>query len=174
MRMPTDICAGNKHPAAKSKNSTFCFIYHSNSITLQLELQTSGIMLIYGLQRICAVLLLVLLSFSLIAPALSAGSPSKLPACCRKDGKHRCAMANMADPESQGSSPASDKIVSGKCAQFPGANSLPTSFESGTAYAAQATFAAIVSHPTAHAQTEARYRISFSRSSQKRGPPSPA
>lgn len=80
-------------------------------------------------------------------------------------------MANMAEPESQS---ASDKIVSGKCAQFPGANSLPTSFESGTVRAVQATFAAIVSHPTAHAQTEARYRISFSRSSQKRGPPSPA
>jgi hypothetical protein len=36
---------------------------------------------------------------------------------------------------------------------------------------AQVVFAAIVSHPAAHAQTEARYRISFSRAWQKRGPP---
>jgi hypothetical protein len=37
---------------------------------------------------------------------------------------------------------------------------------------AQVFFGCILSHPTIHAQTEARYRISFSRSRQKRGPPS--
>jgi hypothetical protein len=36
----------------------------------------------------------------------------------------------------------------------------------------QRIFAAIVAHPTAGPQTEALYRISYSRAGQKRGPPS--
>jgi hypothetical protein len=36
----------------------------------------------------------------------------------------------------------------------------------------QMRFAEIVAHPSAQPQTEARYRISFGRSRQKRGPPS--
>ena len=32
---------------------------------------------------------------------------------------------------------------------------------------------AVISHPAALEQTEARYRVSFSRSRQKRGPPTP-
>ena len=35
----------------------------------------------------------------------------------------------------------------------------------------QMRFAEIVAHPSAQPQTEARYRISFGRSRQKRGPP---
>jgi hypothetical protein len=34
-----------------------------------------------------------------------------------------------------------------------------------------AIFGAVVSHPTIYVRTEAGYRISFGRSSQKRGPP---
>jgi hypothetical protein len=34
-----------------------------------------------------------------------------------------------------------------------------------------AVFAALFSHPSIQFQTEARYRVSFSRSHQKRGPP---
>jgi hypothetical protein len=34
-----------------------------------------------------------------------------------------------------------------------------------------AIFAELVSHPSIHRQTEAKYRVSFSRSRQKRGPP---
>ena len=40
-----------------------------------------------------------------------------------------------------------------------------------TAPPVQFVFAVAFAHPSAHAQTEARYRIAFSRSHQKRGPP---
>ena len=58
-----------------------------------------------------------------------------------------------------------------KCPAFPiaaAATASPTvAFLKGSA----AIFAAVVSHPSIQFQTEARYRVSFSRSRQKRGPP---
>jgi len=44
-------------------------------------------------RRFSAILLLALLSFSLLTPALASDSNSKLPACCRRQGKHHCATA---------------------------------------------------------------------------------
>ncbi len=38
--------------------------------------------------------------------------------------------------------------------------------------ASAAFYGSLISHPTQHAQIEARGRISFSRTRQKRGPPS--
>lgn len=51
-----------------------------------------------SVQRRLAKLLLLLISFGLIAPALpgmTSSGESKLPACCRKDGKHKCGMKSM-------------------------------------------------------------------------------
>jgi len=42
-------------------------------------------------RRTLAAALLTLFSFSLIVPLVFASDPeSKLPACCRRAGKHRC------------------------------------------------------------------------------------
>jgi len=112
-------------------------------------------------RRIMAGLLLAVFSFSLIAPALFADEDSNLPACCRRLGEHHCTIAT-----SPGAS-----FIQERCLHFPlGSTSLAAS---GTADVtpAQVVFASIVSHPAAHAQTEARYRVSFSRAWQKRGPP---
>jgi hypothetical protein len=58
-----------------------------------------------------------------------------------------------------------------RCPAFPLAPAVTAdttgAFSSGTG----AIFAALVSHPAIQQQTEARARISFSRSRQKRGPP---
>jgi len=114
-------------------------------------------------RRIMAGLLLAVFSFSLIAPALLADEDSNLPACCRRLGEHRCALANLA---SQGAS-----FIQERCPHFPSGSAALAASEMASVTPSQAVFAAIVSHPAAHAQTEARYRISFSRAWQKRGPP---
>jgi hypothetical protein len=114
-------------------------------------------------RRIMAGLLLAVFSFSLIAPALLADEDSNLPACCRRLGEHRCALAN---PASQGAS-----FIQERCPHFPSGSAALAASEMASVTPSQAVFAAIVSHPAAHAQTEARYRISFSRAWQKRGPP---
>ena len=124
-----------------------------------------------SVQRICAVLLLAILSSSLITPLLSATTPaSTIPACCRKDGKHHCSMANMKQQHDEAAT-APVKFTTGKCLQFPNTGAVPIAYNADAPPAALILYAAIVRHPTAHAQTEAQFRVSFSRSSQKRGPP---
>jgi len=112
-------------------------------------------------RRIMAGLLLAVFSFSLIAPALLADEDSNLPACCRRLGEHHCVLAT-----SQGAS-----FIEERCPHFPLGSAALAASEIATVTPSQAVFAAIVSHPAASAQTEARYRVSFSRAWQKRGPP---
>jgi hypothetical protein len=119
------------------------------------------------MRRVCAALLLSLFSFSLIGPALFADGNSKLPACCRKDGKHHCSMANM---EEQGSD-AAIKSAGSKCPLFPAGGVFPASGKIAATHPARLIFAAVASHSASHAQREAQYRVSFSRAWQKRGPP---
>jgi hypothetical protein len=66
-------------------------------------------------RRAFGILLLLLFSLPLIAPALaSAPDDAQLPACCRRDGKHHCAM-NM----ESGSIPSSFHVVSARCPYSP-------------------------------------------------------
>lgn len=44
--------------------------------------------------RSIASLLLALFSFALIAPAFGTSADSRLPECCRRAGKHHCAMSS--------------------------------------------------------------------------------
>ncbi len=115
-----------------------------------------------------AILLLVAFSFPLIAlPLLASGFDAKLPACCKRDGKHKCAMKNM-----PGSSGLTLQSVSGKCPLYPAGKPSPAAGKTGLAIPFFHTAAPVASLLTAVAQTETRYRISCSRASQKRGPPS--
>jgi hypothetical protein len=122
------------------------------------------------MQRVSTILLLVVFSLSLITPAMIADSDSKLPACCRKDGQHHCSMLNVEERLERPSGPAI-KSVRPQCPLFLKGGAAPASGKAGTMSPGRVFFAAIVSHPTAHAQTEAQYRVSFSRSWQERGPP---
>jgi hypothetical protein len=119
-------------------------------------------------RRISAILLMALFSFSLIGPeAFAQDAGSQLPACCRRGGQHHCEM-DATQPESS----SLPSVKAGKCSLFPSATtSAPSNPASSFAKSSQAIFAALVGHPASRAQTEALFRISYSRASQKRGPP---
>lgn len=44
------------------------------------------------MRRVLASLLLVLISLSLVSPVLASAAKSDVPACCLRNGKHRCDM----------------------------------------------------------------------------------
>jgi hypothetical protein len=118
-------------------------------------------------QRFLARLLLVLFSFSLIGPAVLAGSESQLPACCRRLGQHHCDATQGVNQASGSSVQAGGQ----KCPFFPLGRAVPAHAKALFRGTAQSVVATLVGHPAGHVRTESRYRVSFSRSSQKRGPP---
>jgi len=117
------------------------------------------------------VVLLVVVSCSLIAPALFAGDGSNLPACCRRDGAHRCAMRTAASAQESPDGLAI-RTPSPVCPAFPKLGPVPSGAKTPGLQAAQAIFASLMQHPAVQPQTEALYRVSFTRTGQKRGPPS--
>jgi hypothetical protein len=119
------------------------------------------------MRRTVSILLVSLFSFALIGPAVSASdADSQLPACCRRDGKHHCAMT-----ENQPAPSVGPLLHAARCPSFPAAKAVPASRTLGLVRISQAIFAGLVSHPASRPQTEALYRISYSRAGQKRGPP---
>lgn len=118
-------------------------------------------------RRASAILLLLLFSLPLIAPALaSTPDDAQLPACCRRDGKHHCAM-NM----EVGSIPSGFHVVSERCPYSPfthGPLMPPHAF----AAPADSAFASPAFGTTNLVrEVEAGYRISADRTRHKRGPP---
>src|SRR5213082_915167 len=66
------------------------------------------------MRRLWATLLLAVIGFALIGPALLAASAdTNLPACCRRDGKHHCATPASSNGPS---------IQPVRCASFPVGN----------------------------------------------------
>lgn len=127
------------------------------------------------MRRVPATLLVFVFSFSLMGPALFVDDESNLPACCRRGGKHHCSMmggmtgAEMAQAPSSGA--AADALHT-RCPFFPNGGAVIP--ESGPALLATSETAGVssVSWTADRTQVEAGYRISFSRSHYKRGPPS--
>jgi hypothetical protein len=117
-------------------------------------------------RRLLAISLLMLCGLPFALPLFGANAAeANLPVCCRRNGKHHCMAMNM--DSSQGSS---TRTVSEKCPYSiaPPAILVHPPFTPSTA---ASVFAGIARHPAASPQTEARLRISFDRSRQKRGPP---
>jgi hypothetical protein len=121
------------------------------------------------MRRTIALALLATFSWTLIAPLFAPDSEANLPACCRRHGKHHCMMLAMAHLGSQRPGFTS---ISEKCPCPPAAACAVHSPTFKPEAPAQ-FYAEIVRHPSCSAQTQARYRLSFLRSHQKRGPPAP-
>jgi len=116
--------------------------------------------------RIIAVVLLLLSSADLAAPFLMADAQAALPPCCRRDGKHHCAMMDMIDGD------GSPKFAPSRCPLY-SRHVVVANVEAAAAPAQIATVAGLVfTRPEPSAQTEILYRISYARSRQERGPPS--
>jgi hypothetical protein len=120
-----------------------------------------------AMRRRLAMLLVALFSFSPIAPAVFASDgDSRLPACCRRGGKHGCAM--MA---SQPASPSGHAVQAATCRLFPPAKAIAPVRTVSLSAVSRATFAELPSHPASRSQADAVYRIAYNRAGQQRAPP---
>ena len=127
--------------------------------------------------RAVAILLINIISFGWLAPAMPSGANISVPACCREHGKHQCAMkmAHQMEEQSNAAGPVANRsihVVYEKCPYSPKGWTTASNSQASTLNRGQLFYGDVLSHPALQAQTEARYRISFSRSRQKRGPPS--
>ena len=94
-----------------------------------------------SMHRVSAVLLMALFSFSLIPPSAFAADPeSGLPACCRRNGKHLCAIP----AHGNSSGPV---LTSSRCPFYPGAMQVPASPNAGIIAAPVASGVLLPSHP---------------------------
>ncbi|HVN03344.1 MAG TPA: hypothetical protein VMT86_02940 [Bryobacteraceae bacterium] len=124
------------------------------------------------MRRVPAILLVCVISYSLIGPALFAGAGSDLPACCRRDGKHHCVMMDMDWAAESASSGPSVAALQARCPYFPKGGVLLPQAAPALLAAVTHVYHAMVHELAIQAQAEAGYRVSLSRSHQKRGPPS--
>ena len=121
------------------------------------------------MSRFIAIALLVILNCDATLSALLAGPGSNLPACCRRDGKHHCAMLEML--EKQENAGPSWKTVTTKCPLFP-RGTVAFFTDQFTPPRADGFAGLLSSRSVVKAQTEVLFHISHSRTRQKRGPPS--
>jgi hypothetical protein len=116
-------------------------------------------------RRALAVLLLGLFSFSLIPPSAFAADPEAgLPACCRRNGKHRCAIA----VEGSSSGPA---LHTAACLFFPGAKAVSASPNAGVPGTALVSGFPLPSGLTNPPAKETPTPALFQAPRQQRGPP---
>jgi hypothetical protein len=116
-------------------------------------------------RRGIAISLMMLFSWMLSLPFFTPDAENNLPPCCRRTGRHHCMMQLMEQQH------VHFGMVTEKCPYLPVAY---VALHSGSSVPAdaEAFYAGVLSHPAGAPQTEARYRVAFSRSRQKRGPPS--
>jgi hypothetical protein len=116
-------------------------------------------------RRLTATLLLALFSISLMS-AFGADPDAKLPACCRRNGKHHCAMAAGSSASPEPGFKANDK-----CPLYPGA-ALSTSVVPAIAPPAAALTAILCGGDNL---LRSRHRLAIPaerlRAHLKRGPP---
>jgi hypothetical protein len=122
-------------------------------------------MLLEEMRRALAITIVLLFSVSLAAPLFAVDSASSLPECCRRAGSHHCDSGMIADSGSRAVS-----TIAPKCPNWPKSTAAPWPNNFAPTQA-QNISTPLYAHAESAPQTEARYRIAFARSRQKRGPP---
>jgi hypothetical protein len=121
------------------------------------------------MRRILAISLFAVLAMPVVMPLAftPVDGDSFLPACCRRDGKHHCAMLAMPRMQSQ------QLAFSSQSAPCPYRSSKITLAHAFGFYppAGFAFYAKVIEHPSIQQQTNARRVVSLARCHQKRGPP---
>ncbi|MBW4026938.1 MAG: hypothetical protein HIU93_06005 [Acidobacteria bacterium] len=122
------------------------------------------------MERILSWALLLLFGLMPAAP-LFASTPTEasLPACCRRNGNHHCAMS-MAGGAAAATSGRTIAKVPERCPCLP-KSTAPASSSSLSQPTAFRQTVSLHIQQNSPQQAEARYRLSFSRTRQKRGPP---
>ena len=122
------------------------------------------------LRRLISILLLAVLGLPLAAPlfAATSQSESRLPACCRKNGKHHC-MGGM-EMQAASSAEPSFRTPLEKC---PFAPAMPAVLhgKAGTPGRVQRIGARLAVQPVVGERAESKRLACRTRSHQKRGPP---
>jgi hypothetical protein len=114
------------------------------------------------MHRIVAMLLMAVLGISGAGAGVSADAAAKVPACCKRGGKHHCTSA-----DSSSSGPA---VQSSRCPSFPVAQSTPpVTIALSTARVA---VVGLVVGERATAGSPIVFTPSFDRTDVSRGPPS--
>lgn len=115
-----------------------------------------------------AVLLLALFGTSLILPLLFApDSDLRLPACCRRNGAHKCSVMTGA------SSLSGPALFAVPCRSYPGVQTLPRPASAVQAITSDTSVGLVSNESPILLVRNGRYRAAFDRSHQKRGPPIP-
>jgi hypothetical protein len=118
------------------------------------------------MRRLLAITITLLLGFALATPLFTVEAAGNLPICCRRNGGHHCA-GGMTDGAGPGKTVST---IAPKCPQFPRAIAAPLP-PSITPAGGRKDDAPLFARAASAPQTEARYRVSYARSRQKRGPP---
>ncbi|HYZ84272.1 MAG TPA: hypothetical protein VE621_07705 [Bryobacteraceae bacterium] len=123
------------------------------------------------MHQVVTLALLVIFTMPIVQLFQPGRPQPKLPACCRRDGKHGCAMVMQTERARPGDGLAI-RAAKLPCSSYPHGTSAPAT----TPLVVAGPIPVILPLPPraidAVSQTEALYRVSFSRSRQKRGPPS--
>jgi hypothetical protein len=122
------------------------------------------------LRKLLSILLLATFALPLLAaiPALASTPESRLPACCRRNGAHKCMLSaeQMAALE-HGQHFTTPRST---CPMFPKAVA-PAHSESYALAPSAAFYAGVSSHPAQFQQVEAWARVALEGARHKRGPP---
>jgi hypothetical protein len=122
-------------------------------------------------RRFLSISLLLLFTLPLVSPLFAASTAeANIRACCRRSGKHHCAMSATAQSSANDDAKINTPSLRERCPYSP-ASSAAISLPYVADPIQTAISADTPSHPICHAQTEDFFRISSSRSHQKRGPP---
>lgn len=120
------------------------------------------------MRRALASLLLALFSIPLIFVTLVDGAASSLPACCLRDGKHRCMLTDGSESAPSG---AQLRAIQPKCPLFPRAGAVPGFSQSASLASAVATLSFRIEHAPAASTIDRPVSLSCDRFPHKRGPP---
>jgi hypothetical protein len=122
-------------------------------------------------RRFLSISLLLLFTLPLVSPLFAASTAdANIRACCRRNGKHHCAMSATAQSAANDAAKPYTVSLRERC-PYNVTSSIAAHLPFAPDEIQRAIYAGILSHPTCHAQTESLFRISSSRSHQKRGPP---
>jgi hypothetical protein len=121
-------------------------------------------------RRLLAILLLSVINFPLIAPAMSAQTGPELPPCCRMAGKHKCVLERAAHHRTR-TAGVSVSSIRDRCPFTPAASAVRLGLHAFALNGTGAVFGVAPLIFAAPNYTQPDAFTAFDRAHGKRGPP---